>query len=68
MDTQDPVAITTGISPDKYDLYLEADSLIAARLGISPGADLLMTTILENEEDPLVLAELYCVRQLNQPQ
>ena len=60
-----PVETTVGIRPEKYDLYSEADSLIAERLGHSPGPALLMSTIIENEEDPLLLAEIYCFHLLN---
>ena len=65
METEQ-IETTVGISPEKYDLYVEADNLIAERLGVSPTPELLMTTIVENEEDPLVLAEIYCLSLLNQ--
>ena len=60
------IETTVGISPEKYDIYVEADNLITERLGVSPSPELLMSTIVENEEDPLVLAELYCLSLLNQ--
>lgn len=66
METEQNIETTVGIQPEKYDLYVEADNLIVERLGISPGPELLMSTIVENEEDPLVLAELYCLSLLNQ--
>ena len=66
METENNIETTVGIQPDKYDLYMEADNLITERLGISPGPALLMSTIVEHEEDALVLAELYCLSLLNQ--
>jgi len=60
-----PFETIVGISPEKYDLYAEADSFIAERLGHSPGPALLMSTIIENEEDPLLLAEIYCFHLLH---
>lgn len=66
METELPIETTVGINPEKYDLYVEADNLIAERLGTSPGPAVLISTIVENEEDPLVLAELYCLSLLHQ--
>jgi len=66
METEQYIEATVGIRPEKYDLYVEADNLIAERLGVSPSPEILMSTIVENEEDPLVLAELYCLSLLNQ--
>lgn len=66
METETPVEATVGIRPEKYDLYIAADNLIAERLGHSPGPEMLLATIIENEEDPLVLAELYCISLLSQ--
>lgn len=65
-ETEPPIDTNVGIRPEKYDLYVEADNLIAERLGISPGPEMLISIIIENEEDPLVLAELYCLSLLNQ--
>jgi hypothetical protein len=60
-----PIEVNVEVLPEKYDLYAQADKLIAERLGLSPGPQALMTIILENEEDPTVLAELYCVAILH---
>ena len=60
-----PIQTIVEVQPEKYDLYVQADNLIAERLGRSPGPEALMSIILENEEVPTVLAELYCVAVLH---
>ena len=51
---------TVEIQPEKYELYVEADRQIQKRLGQSPGPEFLMSLMLENEEDPSDLADIYC--------
>ena len=64
MQAIDNVEVTLAVAPEKYDLYIQADNLIAERLGRAPGPETLMAIIAENEEDPVVLAELYCAAVL----
>lgn len=51
---------TIEMTPDKYELYVQADREIADRLGQSPGPEFLMSLMLENEDDPRDLADIYC--------
>ena len=60
-----PIQTIVEVRPEKYDLYVQADNLIAERLGIAPGPEALMSIILENEEVPTVLAELFCAAVLH---
>jgi hypothetical protein len=65
-DTLDErIETTVGIQSDKYDLYVAADNLIAERLGRSPGPEALMSAMIENEDDPVIIAELYCLSLLH---
>jgi hypothetical protein len=50
---------TVEIQPEKYELYVEADRQIQKRLGQSPGPEFLMSLMLESEEDPNDLADIY---------
>jgi len=50
---------TVEIQPEKYELYVEADRQIYSRLGQSPGPEFLMSLMLENEDDPSDLADIY---------
>ena len=52
--------ITIEISPEKYEMYVRADEEIKRRLGKSPGIPFLMSLIVENEEDPIDLADICC--------
>jgi len=52
--------ITIEISPEKHEMYVRADQEIKRRLGKSPGIPFLMSLIVENEEDPIDLADICC--------
>lgn len=52
--------ITIEISPEKHEMYVRADEEIKRRLGKSPGIPFLMSLIVENEEDPIDLADICC--------
>jgi hypothetical protein len=41
-------------------MYVRADEEIKRRLGKSPGIPFLMSLIVENEEDPIDLADICC--------
>jgi hypothetical protein len=41
-------------------MYVQADQEIQRRLGKSPGIPFLMSLIVENEEDPIDLADICC--------
>ncbi len=57
--------VTIEIDLEKYQLYVEADREISQRLGYSPGPEFLMSLMLESEEDPADLADIYCYTILN---
>lgn len=54
------------IQPKTRELFEKADREIAERLGSSPGAEFLMSLMVENEEDPHDLADLYCFTVLRE--
>jgi hypothetical protein len=47
------------LQPETADLYIKANKEIEQRLGKSPGAEFLMSLVVENE-DPKDLADFYC--------
>lgn len=52
--------ITIEVRPEKYQMYEKADREITRRLGKSPGIAFLMSLMVENEEDPIDLADICC--------
>ena len=57
---KDTRQINIEVSAEKYEMYVQADQEIQRRLGKSPGIPFLMALIVENEEDPIDLADICC--------
>lgn len=51
---------TLEIQHKTREVFEQANREIAERLGDAPGAEFLMALMIENEEDPNDLADLYC--------
>lgn len=51
---------TIEIKSTTREVFEQADKEIAQRLGNSPGPEFLMSLMIENEDDPIDLADLYC--------
>jgi hypothetical protein len=52
--------INLPVSPDTERLYAAANERIAERIGHAPGAEFLMSLMVESITDPQELAETYC--------
>jgi hypothetical protein len=57
---RDTHRVTIEVRSQKYEMYVQADQEIQRRLGKSPGIPFLMSLIVENEEDPIDLADNCC--------
>ena len=57
---RDTHRVTIEVRPEKYEMYVQANQEIQRRLGKSPGIPFLMSLIVENEEDPIDVADICC--------
>lgn len=58
-------SISLPVSPEEQ-LYAQANDRIAERIGHAPGAEFLMSLMIESITDPEELAETYCRTVFNQ--
>ena len=58
--SQTPNSISLPVSQETEHLYAKANERIAERIGHAPGAEFLMSLMIESITDPEELADTYC--------